>query len=166
MEPIGTRIAQQWGVWFLYGNPKVGKTALVYKIHRWFYKKGYENPVIHVPFGMIKEHEIEKIFSALKKCKWEIKVPYYIFLDDIEHLKKLNHKKEVVQLINSINKLSNEHNVLLVVSSNSKDYLKEFEPVIDSSEKKKSIEYLHLERPTYLGEDIKEFGDTILTIED
>jgi hypothetical protein len=35
MEPIGNMIAQHWGIWLLYGNAKVGKTSLVYKIQWW-----------------------------------------------------------------------------------------------------------------------------------
>jgi GTPase SAR1 family protein len=165
MEPIGNMIAQQWGVWFLYGNAKVGKTSLVYKIHRWMYKRGFENPVVHVPMSMLKEHHIEHLLSRLNNCKWEKAIPYYIFLDDIEYLKSDSLKQATVNLIEKITSLSNEYKILLFLSSNTKTTLKELIEPLKLEEKGITDRYLRLQRPAYIGGVIKKFGDCILTVE-
>jgi hypothetical protein len=165
MEPIGNIIAQQWGVWFLYGNAKVGKTSLVYKINRCMYKKGFENPVIHVPMSILKDLHIEHLLSELNKCKWVKGIPYYIFLDDIEHLKSDLLKQAMVNLIEKIISLSSEYQVLLILSSDIKKTLKEHIDPLKLEDKGITNRYLHLQRPAYIGGAIKKFGDSILTIE-
>jgi GTPase SAR1 family protein len=165
MEPIGNMIAQQWGIWLLYGNAKVGKTSLVYKIHRWMYKNGFENPVVHVPMSILQEHHIEHLLSKLNKCKWVKGIPYYIFLDDIEYLKSDSLKQATVNLIEKIMSLSSEYKVLLFLSSNTKTTLKEYIEPLKLEENGMTDRYLRLQRPAYIGGVIKYFGDCILTVE-
>lgn len=165
MEPIGNMIAQQWGIWLLYGNAKVGKTSLVYKIRWWLYKKGFKNPVIHVPMSMLKEHHIEHLLSELNKCKWVKGIPNYIFLDDIEHLKSDLLKQAMINLVEKITNFSSEYQVLLILSSNTKKTLKENIDPLKLEEKGITNRYLRLQRPAYIGGVIKKFGDCILTVE-
>ncbi len=165
MEPIGNMITQQWGIWLLYGNARVGKTSFVYKIHRWMYKNGFENPVVHVPMSMLKEHHIENLLSKLNKYKWVKTIPYFIFLDDIEYIKSDLLKQATVNLIEKIMSLSNEYKVLLFLTSNTKSNLKEFIDPLKLEEKGITDRYLRLQRPAYIGGVIKNFGDCILTVE-
>lgn len=165
MEPIGNMITQQWGIWLLYGNAKVGKTSLVYKIHRWMYKNGFENPVVHVPMSILQEHHIEHLLSKLNKCKWVKGIPYYIFLDAIEYLKSDSLKQATVTLIKKIMSLSSDYKVLLFLSSNTKKTLREYIDPLKLEDKGITNRYLHLQRPAYIGGVIKKFGDSILTIE-
>ena len=89
-----------------------------------------------------------------------------IIIEGIELL--INEIPELAQtLFLMLSKISKENEMIVLLSCRSKIKIEGYtDTIIQNGGSSLPFKFIHLERPAFMGDDIKEFGDSMLTIED
>ena len=185
IKEITERFKEKNKIYIITGAEKVGKTALVIKILCCLMK---EHSNTFKPVFISLDNTVEYWQNLIQQnkdlfwypCKYEfptsmlsvymfVKVSFhqkynFIVIDGIDRCKHVLGKKVFKIVFSNATNLGKNHlpNVFITVRTNQ---LPLDNSHLIQAQKEGIIELWHLERPEYLGGEIKEFGDTRLTIE-
>lgn len=160
IEPLAKDVLNYNGINFLVGKPKVGKSALAKKLMNWWEKKEMKTIIYPVDKSNNKTEAARLILLSLLMNEVKRSENCLIIIDDFNYVSNNTYTAYNRILIYELNWMIQKYQSKIIVTVRSK---REIEKIVKLLEIKHigKINYRHLvlERPAFIGGDIKEFGE-------
>ena len=186
IKTITGRFKEKNKIYIITGAEKVGKTALSIKILCYLLKETQKD---FKPIFISLDNTAEYWQNLIQLNKEIFRYPFkhkpavswggicmaldkelldqqynFIVIDGIDKCKDVMNEKEFENIFLAVVNFSKTTNATVFITGRT-NQLSLAHPCLIEAQQEGSLEFWHLERPGYLGGDIKEFGDTKLEIQ-
>lgn len=160
IEPLAKDLLNYDGINFLTGKAKVGKTALLYKLMHCWEKQGLKTIIYTVDKRNNKTDAARLILLSLLMNEVKISENCLLIIDDFGYVSNNTYTAYNRILIYQLKWIKHKYQSKIILTVRSKREMEEsMNNLVTEHLGRINYRFINLERPAYIGGDIKEFGE-------